>query len=202
MPISPMPTAVSPAAFASRTVSMPTEMACTASLRSMAGFCAKFSVPCRIFRSRTAGQCVSVKIPTSVTITSSPKNRASVDMPVRPRVMLTACSRVTDCGAQLTPSAQTPLSAAKTSTPVRPSVGRSVPKMPARRTEMSSSRPRLWGGLASWACRASAAHIAAASAGVMVFKSSKSCCSVMGLPFSKPAVRLQILQRRQNVLIF
>ena len=88
-------------------------------------------------------------MPTSMTDTSSPKVWASADMPVLRRVMLTACCSVTDWGAQDTPSATTPLSAANTATRHFLTVGHTRPVTPAMRTVMSSSFPRLPGGLAS-----------------------------------------------------
>ena len=88
----------------------------------------------RIFRSTMTGQRTSASMPTSVTSTLSPKYRARDDMPVRCRVMLTLWLSVTDWGVQDTPSATTPLSAAKTSTRHDRSSRRTCPVIPARRT--------------------------------------------------------------------
>ena len=88
-------------------------------------------------------------MPTSYTVTSSPKVWASADMPVLRRVMFTACCTVTDWGAQDTPSATTPLSAANTATRHFFTSGQTRPVTPAMRTAMSSSLPRLPGGLAN-----------------------------------------------------
>ena len=88
-------------------------------------------------------------MPTSYTATSSPKVLASADMPVLRRVMFTACRKVTDWGAQDTPSVTTPLSAANTATRHFPIAGQTWPVTPAMRTAISSNLPRLPGGLAS-----------------------------------------------------
>ena len=53
-------------------------------------------------------------MPISTTTSSSPKYFARHDAPVKPRVRLIDCASVTDCGAELTPSSTTPLSAART----------------------------------------------------------------------------------------
>ena len=74
-----------------------------------------FFVPRAIFRSRTAGYAErSAFTPTSQTITRQPRRAAIEEAPVTPRVRLTVCAAVTDCGAEDTPSSTTPLSAAKT----------------------------------------------------------------------------------------
>ena len=59
------------------------------------------------------------------------------------------CCFVTDCGALETPSATTPLSAAKTTSCFLLSALCTRPVIPASWMESSSSRPRLPGGFAS-----------------------------------------------------
>ena len=191
MPISPMPSAVTPSRRASAACSMPAASASSACCRVMASSRAMLPVVRRICRSKMASQCGFCSIPTSTTATWSPKHAASDDIPVTCRVMFTACCRVTDRGAQDTPSSTTPLSAANTATRHLSMAGHTCPVMPASRTEMVSSSPRLPGGLASSACRFSAASMAARSAGVMACIYACSSCSVICAPrysLSPPAI--------------
>ena len=167
MPISPMPSAVTPPALAMAACSMPAAMAASACGRVMASSMAMSPVLRRTRRFRMPAGVVPQSMPTSTTATSSPKAAAMADMPVLRRVMLTACCTVTERGAQDTPSSTTPLSAANTATRQRFMGGHTRPVTPARRTDISSSAPRLPGGLASCACRCRAAAMASRSAGRM-----------------------------------
>ena len=88
------------------------------------------------------------------------------------------CCFVTDCGALETPSATTPLSAAKTSSCFLLSALCTRPVIPASWMEISSSRPRLPGGLASRAV------IALRSSGATT-RTSASNSFCMALPFLK-----------------
>ena len=106
-------------------------------------------------------------MPTSITSTSMPKSRAIADMPVLPRVIFIACASVTLCGVEATPSATIPLSAANTTMRVFSMRLHTRPVIPASRTEISSSAPRLPGGFASLLCLSFAAAFAAESAGRM-----------------------------------
>ena len=124
-------------------------------------------------------QDTGTQMPTSTTCTSSPKYAANADIPVLCRVMFTACCTVTDWGAQDTPSATTPLSAASTVTRHRRTSGRAVRRIPASRMDISSSAPRLPGGLASSACRRRAASMASRSAGRMDSIYAVNSCLVM-----------------------
>ena len=146
---------------------MPAAMAASACGRVMASSMAMSPVLRRTRRFRMPAGVVPQSMPTSTTATSSPKAAAMADMPVLRRVMLTACCTVTDRGAQDTPSSTTPLSAANTATRHLSIRGHTRPVTPARRTDMSSSAPRLPGGLASCACRCRAAAMASRSAGRM-----------------------------------
>ena len=94
-----------------------------------------------------------------------PKCFASTDAPVFARVRFTVCCKVTDWGALDTPSATTPLSAAKTSRWVFSTRLHTFPVIPASWMDKLSSRPRLPGGLASRSCRSRAASMAAVSRG-------------------------------------
>ncbi len=101
-----------------------------------------------LHRRRELGQLYGHTIPRSATTTSQRKYFAMADIPVRCLVMFAACNRVTYWGVQDTPSAVTPLSAHKTMMPYSEFRFFTFPVMPERRTEMSSSMPRLPGGLA------------------------------------------------------
>ena len=114
MPISPTPMAWTPSSLAWPASSRPTPMASSTSWRVRAGSLARLRVERRIFRFRIAGHRTSALIPTSATTTEFPKYLARADMPVICRVMFTAWLKVTDSGEEETPSAMTPLSAAKT----------------------------------------------------------------------------------------
>ena len=179
MPISPTPTASMPSSLAMWARSRPTDRARRASCSVMAGSAAMSPVEKRTFRSSTWGQDTGTQMPTSTTWTWSPKYAARADMPVLCRVMFTACCTVTDWGAQDTPSATTPLSAASTVTRHRSIRGRGVLRMPASRMDMSSRAPRLPGGLASSACRRRAASMASRSAGRMDSIYAVNSCLVM-----------------------
>ena len=85
----------------------------------------------------------------------------------------------TDGGVQDTPSATTPLSAASTVTRHRRTSGRAVRRTPASRMDISSSAPRLPGGLASSACRRRAASMDSRSAGRMDSIYAVNSCLVM-----------------------
>ena len=179
MPISPTPTASMPSALACRARSSPTAKASRACCSVMAGSTAISPVENRTFRSSTWGQGTGTQMPTSTTCTSSPKYAANADIPVLCRVMFTACCTVTDWGAQDTPSATTPLSAASTVTRHRRTSGRAVRRTPASRMDISSSAPRLPGGLASSACRRRAASMASRSAGRIDSIYAVNSCLVM-----------------------
>ena len=187
IPISPMPRAVILSALARAACSMPAAMAASASGRVIASSTAMFPVPGRTFRSRMPTPGTSAAIPTSTTATSSPKAAAMADIPVLRRVMLMACCKVTDRGAQDTPSSTTPLSAANTTTRQLSIFGHTWPVMPARRMAISSSAPKLPGGLASSACRFRAASITARSAGRMACIYCCNAASVMSVPRYTPA---------------
>ena len=193
MPISPMPKAVTPSLLASPACSMPAASASSACRRVMASSRAMLPVVRRMCRSKMAAQRGSWAMPTSTTVTWSPKQAAMEDIPVTRRVIFTACCRVTERGAQDTPSSTTPLSAANTATRHLSMAGQNCPVMPASRMEMVSSAPRLPGGLASAACRFSAAVMAAPSAGAMVCMYACSSCSVICAPrysLSPPAIQV------------
>ena len=160
MPISPMPTTSMSACFASAARSAPTSMAFTHSARVMAGSRAKFLVPWASLRSHTPGCMKSASMPTSTTSSSVPKCFASTATPVSPRVKLMVCASVTDCGALATPSWAMPLSDANMITRRFSMRLNTCPVMPASFTLMSSSLPRLWGGLARLSWRARAASMA------------------------------------------
>lgn len=73
MPISPVRSALLPAATRSRAVSMPTSMACLASSRVIAGPVVMSDVPARILRGSSPGVAGrSLATPTSTTQTSAP----------------------------------------------------------------------------------------------------------------------------------
>ena len=187
MPISPMPSAVTPSALASAACSIPAAMASSTCRRVMASSRTMLPVPRRTFRSRMPTGGTSPSMPTSTTVTSSPKAAAIADIPVLRKVMFTACCNVTDGGVQDTPSATTPLSAANTATRHLSMAGHTCPVTPASRMDSSSSCPRLPGGLASCACRRRAASMAASSAGRMASIYARSSCSVMLTPPDIPA---------------
>ena len=114
MPISPTPRSCWPPRFASAASSMPVRMPCTACSRVIAGPAAMFAVPLPRERFMISGHVYGSAMPMSTTTSPSPKCFARHDAPVRPRVRLMDCARVTDCGADDTPSQTTPLSAAST----------------------------------------------------------------------------------------
>ena len=173
MPISPMP---SKAASASMAIWAPVRMACSAWARVMAGPAAMLPVPAAMRLSSTAGSFTGIFTPISQTVTPQPNRAASTAAPVLHRVRLIVCCKVTIWGVLATPSATTPLSAAKTSSCFLARSLCSWPVMPASWMESSSSRPRLPGGLASWACRRAAASMAARSRGRMVPMSCSRFC--------------------------
>ena len=136
-----------------------------------------------IFRSRTFGSRMTAFTPMSTTTTSSPKCLARHEAPVLPRVKFSVCARVTDWGAQATPSATTPLSAHRTMMRHRSSLLWTRPVIPDRRMEISSSLPREPGGLASCAWRCRASSITASSAGLMPARPWASARSISGTVF-------------------
>ena len=85
---------------------------------------------------------------------------------------------VTSCGYAVTPRATTPWSPAATMIVLLRTAGSSVPWMPAICTDSPSRRPRLPGGFVSIACRATAARMASASAGLVPAMTSASGMTV------------------------
>lgn len=111
IPISPVSSALLPAATRSRAVSMPTSMACLASSRVIAGPVVMSDVPARILRGSRPGVAgSSAATPTSTTQTSAPTWVAkALQTAPPPRKLATICA-VTSCGQGVTPCACTPWS--------------------------------------------------------------------------------------------
>lgn len=184
MPISPVRSALLPAATRSRAVSMPTSMAATASSRVIAGPVDRSAVPGRILRGSRPGVAGrSPATPTSITQTSAPTWLANaLQTAPPPRKFATIC-RVTSWGHGVTPWACTPWSPAKIATAAGSGIGGGQTReRPDSWAEMISSMPRAPAGLVMRFCRSQASPSAFASSGRMLatVSESRSCGSSPG----------------------
>ncbi len=179
MPISPVSSALLPAATRSRAVSMPTSMACLASSRVIAGPAVMSDVPARILRGSRPGVAGrSVATPTSTTQTSAPTWLAKALQTAPPPRKLATIWAVTSCGQGVTPWACTPWSPAKTATAAGSGIGGGHCRdSPDSWAEMISSMPSAPAGLVMRFCRSHASPSALASSGRIcaTVSASRSC---------------------------
>ncbi len=148
MPSSPVPRRSYPSFASLSTVSIPTSTAFTACSLVIAGPLEIFWVPQAIFLSIILGLLNFALTPISITFTSAPACFERIHTPMIPFAIFSVSRAVTLCGAALTPSSATPLSAHMTMIPFLLSSLCTLPVIPANLTAISSSMPRLPMGFA------------------------------------------------------
>ena len=178
MPISPVASSCTPAAFCARTSPMPAAMASTACWRVMAGPVVKSAVPAAMRQFCTPGTG-SPAMPRSTGTTSQRAVFAIWQTLVRRAARFSATARVTLWSVWLTPCATTPLSAQSTSTARRENASSAVPVRAAASSSMVSSLPSPPSGLARLAQWAWAAVRAVSSGRVILERSCFSSSSVI-----------------------